>query len=215
MVCTGTFVVLSFLSWFIMYEWNILLSLSGPQMYFLSLTIASALFFEPHFGVTKHMLVERCSYVTSHARGNDGHWRSREIHCKTEVCLSGEEAFWSVRVSQSSPLFGGWPQEPPPNSLYFQTGGEASGLHMNLSLPRERDALPERASANVCTPSKHFCAAAPLHISHTLPCSQPPSIAVWLPNTPTTPHPPHIHRPSAACPTLSHGYKPIRTSAVQ
>lgn len=124
-----------------------------------------------------------------------------EIHCKTEIEVLGGSFFWwgkkcdlCVCVSQPSPLFGGRPQEAPPPFCVFPDRRTGIWSPHEPQAPERETHFLRRASANVCTPSKHFCAAAPLHISHTLPCSQPPPTphpcmtAKHLPHLP--PHPP-------------------------
>ena len=93
-------------------------------------------------------------------------------------------------MSLSSLIFlAGNPGGPPLPVLYISRQEDRHLVSTWTSGSLERHTLPERASTNVCTPSKHFCAAAPLHISHMLPCSQPPLSLYGCQTSPPPPPP--------------------------
>lgn len=115
------------------------------------------------------------------------------------LCLSAMFSFW--REAPRSPL------HPP----FMCVSRQASGLHMNVRLPRERErhthSSCERFGNSVTSPPppKHVCALAQLHTSHTLPCSRLPLSSYDCQTTP----PPTLcclHRPLS-----SHGHKTNQT----
>lgn len=76
-----------------------------------------------------------------------------------------------------------------PQFVYSQTGGQTSGLHMNLRLLREPHFL--RGLLQMCTPPQSISV---LHsIYHTRCLVHNPPILVWLPNiSPIPPYPPTL-----------------------
>lgn len=154
------------LSWFIMHVWYILFLLTSPQIYFQSPTTCRLC----HSSFLTYSLVGETTWndnyrvrelfkgvgVTPHTEGNDGPWDGRERpNCKIEIevrfglfsSFVGKNC--DLWVCQQSPDFGGKPKEVP-HSVYFQKGGQTFWT----SGSQARKTLPERASANVCTPSK-------------------------------------------------------------
>lgn len=106
----------------------------------------------------------------------------RDAYHKMETC-------WvKIVMSLSSLIFlAGNPGGPPLPILCISRQEDRHLVSTWTSGSLERHTLPERASTNVCTPSKHFCAADPLHISHTLPCSQPPQSLYGSQTSPPSP----------------------------
>lgn len=153
-----------------------------------------------------------------HAESKVGWWDGTEWNVCILLYLPGNMVYFCVLVTFFF-SFGGAPHKSPV-WVCIQTRGQTSGLHMNLRLPwvththtEKKIQLPEWASANVHSPSKHFCAAAIHHISHTALFSTPPALYDFQ----TSPPSPLVHLRSAACTTHSHGYIPMRffTAVVQ
>lgn len=104
----------------------------------------------------------------------------------------------------------GNPKRSPPFLVYPDRRTDIWSPH-EPQAPK-RDTLPESASANVCTPSKDFCAAAPLHISHMLPCSLPPYPCMTAKHLP---HPPLSTHTVQLVPPPHMAYKPMRASTLR
>lgn len=152
--------------------------------------------------------LEQYNNATPHPEGKGGQSDGKERCISQNGNLLGKDC----DVSQQSHLFGGEPgRSPPPYSVHIQTGGQTSGLHMNLRLLRETHTSWEGFYKCV-HPLKTFlrCRSTP-YITHAALFTTPP-ILVWQPNI--SPIPPLIHLLSAACTTPSHGSEPMRASAI-
>lgn len=97
------------------------------------------------------------------------------------MCVSKVSSFW--RGAPETPLFCGYPDRR--TDIWSPHEPQAPKTHTHSHSPNLL--LPEMAPSNACTHSKHFCAAAPLHRSHTLPCSQPPCLSNISPIPPRPP----------------------------
>lgn len=141
--------------------------------------------------------------VTPHAEGNDGSMRwQREAQIQNRnwstlwfVFLFCEEKRICERVCQQSPDFGGKPKEVP-HFFCFQTGGQTSGLQMNIRSQRERE-------GKCVHPLKAFrCCSSRPYITHAAFFTTLP-IHLWLPIPPhhrSNPSPSSSY-PSEACNT--------------
>ncbi len=80
--------------------------------------------------------------ISPHAEDDDGRERHLLQNRKWNMhvsFLAGKDRDVCVCVCLSRLIFlAGEPQEGSPHPVYIQTGGQTSGLHMNLRLPRER-----------------------------------------------------------------------------